>query len=71
MGSTICGTETNCPASSPCKMELKFHTDIRPVMGGSGNVFSDKISIIKVIDRADYDALGPNRPSGTLYLIRG
>lgn len=41
-----------------------------PIGSGSGNVFSDEIRIIKVLDRADYDALEVKDPM-TLYAIRG
>lgn len=58
------------PPSDPEKMELTFKTDIRPVIGGSGNVSSSEISIIKVLDKAEYDALEIKDPK-TLYMIRG
>lgn len=38
--------------------------------GGSGNVWSQDISTIDVLDRAEYDALLEKDPN-TLYLIRG
>lgn len=38
--------------------------------GGSGNVWSQDISTIDVLDRAEYDAL-PEKDPKTLYLIRG
>ena len=38
--------------------------------GGSGNVWSQDISTIDVLDRAEYDALPEKNPK-TLYLIRG
>ena len=38
--------------------------------GGSGNVWSQDISTIDVLDRAEYDALAEKNPK-TLYLIRG
>jgi len=38
---------------------------------GGGNVFSEEISIIKVLDREEYDALPTPRPVNTVYLIRG
>lgn len=38
--------------------------------GGTGNVSSQEIQIIKVLDRAEYDALAEKSPQ-TLYLIRG
>lgn len=50
----------------------KFSSAVRPqiVEGGSGNVSSSEVSIIRVLDRADYDALEFKDPK-TLYLIRG
>lgn len=57
------------PVGSPCKMELAFAEEIRPVMGG-GNISSSEISIIKVLDKAEYDALEIKDPK-TLYMIRG
>lgn len=38
---------------------------------GSGGIASSEITSIKVLDRSEYEALGPNRPSTTLYFIRG
>lgn len=38
--------------------------------GGTGNVWSQEISTIDVLDRAEYDALLEKDPN-TLYLIRG
>ena len=38
---------------------------------GGGNVFSEEISIIKVLDREEYDALPTPRPVNTVYSIRG
>lgn len=38
--------------------------------GGSGNVWSQDISTIDVLDRAEYDVL-PEKDPKTLYLIRG
>lgn len=37
---------------------------------GDGNVSSDEIRLIKLLDRVDYDAL-PTKDPATLYLIRG
>lgn len=38
--------------------------------GGSGNVYSDDIAIIRVLDLSEYEALEVKDPS-TLYLIKG
>ena len=38
--------------------------------GGTGNVSSQEVNIIKVLDRAEYDEL-PQKDPRTLYLIRG
>lgn len=38
--------------------------------GGSGNVWSQDISTIDVLDRAEYDAMPEKNPK-TLYMIRG
>lgn len=38
--------------------------------GGTGNVSSDEVYVIKVMDRADYEALTKKSPT-TLYLIKG
>lgn len=38
--------------------------------GGTGNVSSEEIASIKVLDRAEYEALAEKSPD-TLYLIRG
>lgn len=38
--------------------------------GGSGNVSSEQINTIVVLDRAEYDALAI-KDAKTLYLIRG
>lgn len=38
--------------------------------GGTGNVSSQEVNIIKVLDRAEYDEL-PQKDQRTLYLIRG
>ena len=39
--------------------------------GGSGNVSSPNIDTIRVLDRAEYEALAVPRPAGTVYLIKG
>lgn len=39
--------------------------------GGSGNVSSPDIDTIRVLDRAEYEALAVPRPAGTVYLIKG
>ncbi len=44
---------------------------VKPPGSGGGNVFSEEISIIKVLDREEYDALPTPRPVNTVYLIRG
>lgn len=38
--------------------------------GGTGNVSSQEVNVIKVLDRAEYDEL-PQKDPRTLYLIRG
>lgn len=38
--------------------------------GGSGNVYSADIDTIVVLDQEDFDAL-PDRPSTTIYAVRG
>ena len=38
--------------------------------GGTGNVSSQEVDVIKVLDRAEYDEL-PQKDPRTLYLIRG
>lgn len=38
---------------------------------GGGNVYSAEITTIKVLERAEYDALPKPRPAATAYLIRG
>lgn len=38
--------------------------------GGAGNVSSPDITTIRVMDRAEFDAL-PVKDGGTVYLIRG
>ena len=48
----------------------EVQTMILPRGGGKGNVKSEDIENIVVMDRADYDALPEKSPS-TLYLIRG
>lgn len=53
-----------------CKMELRFQEEVRVMTGGSGNVSSSEISIIKVLDKSEYDALEIKDPK-TLYVIRG
>ena len=58
------------PISSACEMKLNFSTAIKPVIGVSGNVFSSEISIIKVLDKGEYDVLETKDPA-TLYVIRG
>lgn len=47
-----------------------YRTGGGPSSGG-GNVYSAEISTIKVLDRAEYDALPKPRPAATAYLIRG
>lgn len=39
--------------------------------GGGGNVSSPDIDTIRVLDRADYEALAVPRPARTVYLIKG
>lgn len=51
------------------EMNLQFSSEIVPVIGG-GNISSSEISVIKVLDKAEYDALETKSPT-TLYLIRG
>lgn len=50
---------------------FKFASEVRPMVGGgSGNVYSEEISTIKVLDKAEYDALEIKEPT-TVYLIKG
>lgn len=41
-----------------------------PSGGGSGNISSEDVSIIRVMDKSEYDSLGTYDPK-TLYLIKG
>lgn len=60
---TYCGVDNS--------FDPNLSSEVRVVTGGgSGNVSSSEISIIKVLDKAEYDALEVKDPT-TLYLIRG
>ena len=51
--------------------EVKFELDnLRVAQGGSGNVSSEQIDVIVVLDRGEYEALAVKDPR-TVYLIRG
>lgn len=56
-------------SQADCEMNLQFQTEV--IAGsGTGNIFSAEISVIKVLDKAEYDALKVKDPK-TLYFIRG
>ena len=49
---------------------MTLNAALEAIGAGDGNVRSDVIGAIAVLDRADYDALAEKSPA-TLYLIRG
>lgn len=55
--------------SSDDRIDLQFSSKITPTVGG-GNISSPDVSVIRVLDRADYDALETKNPA-TLYFVRG
>ena len=59
------------PVSMSVREKSPVQFAVKPPGSGGGNVFSEEISIIKVLDREEYDALPTPRPVNTVYLIRG
>lgn len=55
--------------SSDERIDLQFSSKIVPTIG-AGNISSSEVSAIKVLDRAEYDALETKNPT-TLYFVRG
>lgn len=51
------------------KMKVEAARTIQ-IPGGSGNVSSEQIDVIVVLDRGEYEALAVKDPR-TVYLIRG
>lgn len=50
--------------------DMTLNTALETIAAGNGNVRSNQITAIAVLDQADYEAL-EEKSSSTLYLIRG
>lgn len=65
----FCGSEEDL--SCPSEMKLTFSSKIEVGSMNKNSVTSEEVSVIKVLDRAEYDALGSNKSPNTIYMIRG